>query len=165
MARRFRDHFSAIHIAALAFCLTRRTAKSVFLQGEPPTHFFHRSRCSQKRIKYSRLCNEKRSLFQGETKRGMRCQSIFWKKYVPNLLTRKTPKIKRNSPQLNFLKKYVTDLLTKLRQISNAFQADNCRFHPFKARRTKCAKLATHQVTVGKTRDAKKRITSSFTCT
>lgn len=34
------------------------------------------------------------------------------------------PKIKRNSSQLMFLKKYVTDLLTKMRQTANAFQAD-----------------------------------------
>ena len=33
-----------------------------------------------------------------------------------------------------------------------------------KARRAMRAKLATHQVEVGKTRDAKKRIPSSFTC-
>ena len=33
-------------------------------------------------------------------------------------------------------------------------------FTPFKARRTKCAKLAIYQATVGKTRDAKKRIPS-----
>ena len=36
-------------------------------------------------------------------------------------------------------------------------------FTPSKARRAMRAKLATHQVTVGKTGDAKKRIPSSFT--
>ena len=91
MARHFRDRFSAIHIAPLAFCLTRRTAKIVFLQGEPPTHFFHRSRCSRGDKTIERTLRKSRRVLNVTIKRNA-LPIIFLKKYVLNLLTRKTPK-------------------------------------------------------------------------
>ena len=99
MARHFRDCFSAIHIAPLAFCLTRRTAKIVFLQGEPPTHFFHRSRCSRGDKTIERTLRKSRRVLSVTIKRNA-LPIIFFEKIctqpLDNEYAQKSSVIHRN---------------------------------------------------------------------
>ena len=68
--------------------------------------------------------------------------------------------IKRNELPIKLRKNTAPSLDKDYAYLKSRSIEPSIAFTPSKARRTKCAELATHQVVVGKTRDAKKRISS-----
>ena len=71
--------------------------------------------------------------------------------------------IKRNELPIELRKNTAPSLDKDYAYLKSRSSEPSIAFTPSKARRAMRAKLATHQVTVGKIRDAKKRIPSFFT--